>query len=71
MKHNLASGRHSTGASQVMLVVKNLPVNAGDVRDASLTPGLGRFTGGRHGNPLQHSYLKNPMDREARWAAVQ
>ena len=49
-------------ASQVVLVVKNLPANAGDVRNAGLTPELGR-SGGGHGNPLQYSCLENPMDR--------
>ena len=44
-------------------VVKNLPVNAGDTRDACLIPGLGRFPGQRHGNPLQYACLGNPMDR--------
>ena len=48
-----------------MLLVKNLPANAGDVRDASLIPGLGRSPGERHGNPLQYSFLDNPMDRGA------
>ena len=52
-------------ASQVELVVKNLPANAGDVRDTGLIPGLGRSPGGGHGNPLQYSCLENPMDR---WA---
>ena len=42
------------------LVVKNVPANAGDVRDAGLIPGLGRSPGGGHGNPLQYSCLKNP-----------
>ena len=41
-------------------VVKNLPINAGDV--GSL-PGLGRCPGGENGNPLQYSHLENPMDR--------
>ena len=36
-------------------MVKNLPVNAGDWRDAGLIPGLERFPGGRNGNPLQYS----------------
>ena len=49
-------------ASQVALVVKNLPANAGDVRDTGLIPGLGRSPGGGHGNPLQYSCLENPMD---------
>ena len=46
-----------------MLVVKDLPVSAGDMRDLSLTPGSGRFPGGGHGNPLQYFCLENPMDR--------
>ena len=51
--------------SQVMLVVKNLPASARDERDADSVPGLGRFPGGGHGDPLQYSYLGNPLDREA------
>ena len=39
-------------ASQVALVIKNLPANAGDIRDVGLIPGLGRFPGGGLGNPL-------------------
>ena len=46
-------------------MVKNLPVNAGDIRDASLIPGLERSPGGGHGIPLQYSCLENPMDRGA------
>ena len=52
-------------ASQVELVVKNLPANAGDIRDEGLIPGSGRFPGGGHGNPLQYFPLEKPMDREA------
>ena len=52
------------------LVVKNLPANAGDVRDEGLTPGLGRSPGGGHGNPLQYSCVENSMDRGAWWATV-
>ena len=37
-------------------MIKNLPVNEGDVRDASSTPGWGRTPGGGHGNPLQRSW---------------
>ena len=48
-----------------MLVVKNLLANAGDIRDLSLIPGLRRSPGEGHGNPLQYSWLDNPMDREA------
>ena len=58
------------GASQVMLVVKNLPANAGEVRDLGSTPGLGWSPGGGHGNPLQYSCLENPRDRGAWWATA-
>ena len=51
--------------SQVALVVKNLPANAGDIRDMGLIPELGRSLEGGHGNPLQYSCLENPMDRGA------
>ena len=57
-------------ASQVALVVKNLPANAGDIRDVGLIPGPGRSLGGGRGNPLQYSCLENPMDRGAWWATV-
>ena len=50
-------------------MVKNLPTNTGDIRDASSIPGLGRSPGGGNGNPLQYSYLENPMDRGA-WQAT-
>ena len=59
------------GASQVVLVVKNLPANAGDIRDAGSITGLERSAGGVHGNPLRYSCLENPMDRGAWWATVQ
>ena len=42
------------------LIVKNLPANAGDIRDTGSIPGLGRSPGGGHGNPLQYSCLDNP-----------
>ena len=57
------------GASHVELVLKNLPVNAGDIRDVCWTPASERSPGGGHGNPLQYSCLVNPMDRGA-WRAV-
>ena len=47
-------------------MVKNLPANAGDMGSV---PGSGRSPGGGNGNPLQYSYLENPMDREA-WQAT-
>ena len=59
----------NTWASQVALVVKNLPASAGNIRDAGLIPGLGRSPGGGHGNALQCSCLENPMDRGA-WRAT-
>ena len=52
------------------LVVKNLSVSAGDVEDLDLIPGLGRSPGGEHSYPLQYSYLENPMDKGAWWAAA-
>ena len=45
------------GASPVALVVKNLPANAGDMRDAGLIPGSGRSPRGGHGSPLHCSFL--------------
>ena len=54
----------------MVLVVKNPPANAGDIRDTGSIPGLGRSPGRGHGNPLQYSCLENPMDRGAGWATV-
>ena len=51
-------------------MVKNLPANAGDIRDVVWIPGLVRSPGGGHSNPLQYSCLENPMDRGAWWAMV-
>ena len=48
---------------------KNLPTNAGDVRDVGLIPGLGRSPGEGYGNPLQYSCLESPVDRGA-WQAA-
>ena len=53
----------------VAQLVKNLPANAGDARDAGLIPESGRSPGGGHGNTLQASCLENPMDRGA-WRAT-
>ena len=55
--------------SQVVLVVKNLPANAGDTRDLDSFPGSGRFPRVGNGNPLQYSCLGNLMDRAA-WQAT-
>ena len=59
------------GASQVALVVKNLPANAGDLRDVGSIPGLGRSPKVGNGKLLQYSCLENPMNRGAWWATVQ
>ena len=61
-------GKH--WASQVELVVKDLPAKAGDIRDMSSIPGSGRFPGEGNSNPIQHSSLDNPMDGGTRWAIV-
>ena len=53
-----------------MLVVKNLPANAGDARDAGLIPRSRRSPGVENGNPLQYSCLDNPMANGARRATV-
>ena len=51
------------------LVVKNPPDSAGDIGDAGLIPGWGRFPGRGHGTSLQYSCLENPTDRGA-WQAT-
>ena len=51
-------------ASQVMLVVKNPPANAGDIRDVGLIPGSGRFPGGRHGTHSSILAWKIPQTEE-------
>ena len=60
----------SQRASQVVLVVKSLPANAGDFRDKGSIPGLERSPGGGHMNPLQYSCQENPTERGAWWATV-
>ena len=57
-------------AFQAALVVKTLPVKAGDTGDESLFPGSGRSPGGRNANPLQHIHLENSMDWGAWWATI-
>ena len=49
----------------MVLVVKNLPATAGDIRNAGSILRLGRCPGGGHGDPLQYSCLENPIDRGA------
>ena len=56
-------------ASQVAVVVKNLPANARDTRNTHSIPGMGRSPGEGHSNALQCSCLENPRDRGA-WQAT-
>ena len=60
----------SCGASQVAVVAKNSPANAGDAGNMSLILGSRRSLGVGHGNPLQYSCLENPMNRGAWQASV-
>ena len=60
---------HIIEASQVVLVVKNPLVSAGDIRDAGSITGLGRSPGVGHGNPFLYSCLENSMERRA-WLAM-
>ena len=46
------------------LVVKNSPANTGDIRDVGLIPGVGRFPGGEHGNPLRILAWRIPWTEE-------
>ena len=57
-------------ASQVALVLRNLPANIGDKRDAGLISWWGRSPGEVNGTLLQHSCLENSMGREAWWGIV-
>ena len=50
-------------------MVKNLPSSAGNVKRLKFDPGLGKFLGEGHGNPLQYSSLENPLDKGA-WQAT-
>ena len=68
--NNLISPTHLVWASQVALVVKNPPADAGDIREVGMIPGLGRSPGEGHGNLPQYSFMENPKDRGASWATV-
>ena len=61
--HGSLCPKVASGASQVVLVVKNPSTNAEDLRDVGSIPGLGRSSGEGHGSPLHDSLLENPMDR--------
>ena len=61
---------HTHTHMSVVLVVKNLSVNAGDIRNSGFILGSRRSPGGGHGDQLQYSCLENPMDRGTCWATV-
>ena len=67
---NMYKTKVQKGISQVVLVVNNVSASAGDVRDTCSIPRSGRSPGGRHGNPLQYSYLENTMDWGTWWATA-
>ena len=50
-------------------MIKNPPANAGDTKDSGFIPESGISPGGGNGNPLQYSFLENPMDRGT-WQAT-
>ena len=56
---------HKYGASQVTLLVKNPPANAGDMRYVGSSPELRRCPGGGHGNTLQYSCLENSHEQRS------
>ena len=60
---------YESGASQVALVVRNLPANTGYIKDVGLIPGWGRSSAKENGNSLQYSCLENPMDKGV-WQAT-
>ena len=68
--YNLQGIKHTRRASQGLLVVKNPPASAGDVRDEDSILRWGIFLGEGNGNPLQYSCLENPTDRGVRQATV-
>ena len=62
-------GARACWASEVALLVENMPANTGVVRDTGSIPGSERSPGGGHSNLLQYSCLENLMDRGA-WQAT-
>ena len=57
-------------ASQLVLMLKNLPDNPEEVRDVDSIPGLRRSPEAGHGNPLQYPCQENPIDTGAWWTIV-
>ena len=70
LRSGLPTLNHYLRVSQVAIVVKKLPANAGDIRDMGLIPGSWRSPGRGHGNSLQYSCLENSVYRGARRATV-
>ena len=70
MRRCLKKKKHENCVWNLALVVKNLPANAGDIRDENSIRGSGRSPGEGHSSPLQYSCLENPMNRGAWWATV-
>ena len=70
LQNRIKSNRYCFRASQVVLVVNNLPANPGDLRDTAWIPGSERASGQWNGYPLQYSCLENPMNRGAWWVIV-
>ena len=60
MPQSFFNNTKSPRTFQLVLMIKNLPANAGDARDMGSVPGLERSYGGGNGNLLQHACLKNP-----------
>ena len=69
-KHHIYFLSSSLLCSQVTLLVKTLPANAGDIRDTGSIPRSGRSPGEGNSSPIQYSCLENSMDRGTWWATV-
>ena len=71
IKKSVNKGKYSQSwASQVVIVAKNSPDNAGDTRNVGSIPGLGSSPGEGNGTPLPYFCLENPMEGGAWWATV-
>ena len=70
LPQNMFQGHTVVLNSQLALVEKNPPADAGDVSDVGSVPGSGRSPGEGNDNPVHCSCLENPMDRGAWWATV-
>ena len=53
-----------------LVIIKNSPANAGDLRDKCSIPGWEKSAGGGHGDPLHYSCLENPSDSGAQGAVI-